>query len=213
MNERFPGYDVLNKRAGLSWNNATRAAVDTRLAVSREPRFFDAPSFAVLERLCARIIPQPKDRPPVPVAALIDAKMRRAGEIGTRVEPMPWDGEAWTRALAALDQEAHNRHGAGFAALNDISADALLHAMQDGTCDGPHWARVPPKLFFAKRLLPDIVEAYYSHPTAWSEIGFGGPASPRGYVRMEADRKDPWEAAEAKPGEEARALRHNRHVA
>ena len=55
MNERFPGYDVLNKRAGLSWNHATRAAVDARLAVSREPRFFDAPGFAVLERLLSLI--------------------------------------------------------------------------------------------------------------------------------------------------------------
>ena len=65
------------------------------------------------------------------------------------------------------------------------------------------------KLFFAKRLLPDIVKAYYSHPTAWSEIGYGGPASPRGYVRMDFDRRDPWEAAEAKPGHEAEAAKTN----
>ena len=37
-------------------------------------------------------------------------------------------------------------------------------------------------------------------PTAWSEIGWGGPASPRGYVRMDFDERDPWEAAEAKDG-------------
>src|SRR5262252_10658338 len=54
--------------------------------------------------------------------------------------------------------------------------------------------------------------AYYMHPTAWSEIGWGGPASPRGYVRMDFDRRDPWEAAEAKPGREAEALRENRRV-
>ena len=53
---------------------------------------------------------------------------------------------------------------------------------------------------------------YYSHPTAWSEMGFGGPASPRGYVRMELDRRDPWEAAESKAGGEAHALRENKHV-
>ena len=52
----------------------------------------------------------------------------------------------------------------------------------------------------------DIVRAYYAHPTAWSEIGWGGPASPRGYVRMDFDERDPWEAAEAKHGDvEARA--------
>ena len=26
--------------------------------------------------------------------------------------------------------------------------------------------------------------AFYSHPWAWNEIGFGGPAYPRGYIRM-----------------------------
>jgi hypothetical protein len=26
-----------------------------------------------------------------------------------------------------------------------------------------------------------VCQAFYSHPWAWSEIGFGGPAYPRGY--------------------------------
>jgi hypothetical protein len=67
-------------------------------------------------------------------------------------------------------------------------------------------------LFFAKRLLPDIVMSYYAHPTAWNEIGFGGPASPRGYVRMGFGRCDPWEAAEDKPGYEAEVARENSRV-
>jgi hypothetical protein len=43
-------------------------------------------------------------------------------------------------------------------------------------------------------------------------MGFGGPASPRGYVRMGLDRRDPWEAAESKPDEEYHALRENQGV-
>jgi hypothetical protein len=52
------------------------------------------------------------------------------------------------------------------------------------------------QLFFQERVLHDIVGAYYAHPVSWNEIGFGGPASPRGYVRMGLDKRDPWEAAE-----------------
>ncbi len=37
-------------------------------------------------------------------------------------------------------------------------------------------------------------EAYYSHLVAWSEIGYGGPAYPRGYVRTQMGQLDPWEA-------------------
>ena len=58
----------------------------------------------------------------------------------------------------------------------------------------------------------DIVRAYYAHPTAWSEIGWGGPASPRGYVRMGFDERDPWEAAEVKAGDVANARQKNRRV-
>ena len=84
--------------------------------------------------------------------------------------------------------------------------------MQKGELTGPLWRGMPSKLFFAKRVLHDVTNAYYAHPTAWSEMGFGGPAAPRGYLRLDADQHDPWEAAEAHPGEEKRALRKNRHV-
>ena len=75
-----------------------------------------------------------------------------------------------------------------------------------------HVGVMPSKLFFDKRVVHDIAGAYYGHPTAWNEIGFGGPASPRGYVRLDANRRDPWEAAEGKPGEETKALKENQHV-
>ena len=51
-------------------------------------------------------------------------------------------------------------------------------------------------------MLRDLYGAYYSHPTAWSDIGFGGPANPRGYVRLAADRRDAWEPIEAHADED-----------
>ncbi len=42
-----------------------------------------------------------------------------------------------------------------------------------------------------------VLAAYYSHPWAWNEIGFGGPAYPRGYARLGADMGEAWEGAEA----------------
>jgi hypothetical protein len=29
-----------------------------------------------------------------------------------------------------------------------------------------------------------MLSAFYSHPWAWNEIGFGGPAYPRGFMRL-----------------------------
>jgi hypothetical protein len=46
----------------------------------------------------------------------------------------------------------------------------------------------------------DVCEAFYSHPWAWNEIGFGGPAYPRGYAAFgnpELGEREHWEAPEA----------------
>ena len=212
MTDRYPGYDVLSKRRTPSWNEPTRRAIDRRLAVPREPRFFSAAEWRTMEALCGRILPQPPDRPPVPLAALVDQKLLHDATDGFRVDPLPHDRDAWRRGLAALDAEALDAHGARFHEVAPDLQDGLLRRMQTGDLRHPAWGGMPSRLFFEKRVLVDIPSAYYAHPTAWNEIGFGGPASPRGYVRMALDRRDPWEAAEAKPGRKEAAYRANRRV-
>ncbi|HEY1749678.1 MAG TPA: gluconate 2-dehydrogenase subunit 3 family protein [Caulobacteraceae bacterium] len=214
MTERFPGYDVLSKRGTPSWNDQTRAVVDARLAIDPEAHaFFTDAEWRTLKAVCARIVPQPPDRPqPAPVAAMIDEKMAAGGSDGYRDARMPPMGEAWRRGLAALDAEAAARHGRSFDALAPAEQDGLLTATQEGYLMGDAWGGMQPALFFNQRIIPDIVSAYYAHPVAWNEIGFGGPAAPRGYVRTDFDRRDPWEASEARPGREDQALRENRRV-
>jgi hypothetical protein len=43
----------------------------------------------------------------------------------------------------------------------------------------------------------DALAAFYAHPWAWSEIGFGGPAYPRGYARLGVGLSEAWEGREA----------------
>jgi hypothetical protein len=196
MSTRYPNYDVLAKRHTPSWNETTRRVIDRRLAITREPRFLTVDEFRTLDAISARIVPQPTTRPPIPVAALIDAKLLADGGEGYRDHRLPPLREAWQRGLRALDVEARTARGGAFHTLSAAEQDALLHVAQDGALSNAAWQGMASKLFFAKRLLPDIVKAYYSHPTAWSEIGYGGPASPRGYVRLGFDARDPWEAEE-----------------
>src|SRR5512144_1315804 len=59
--------------------------------------------------------------------------------------------------------------------------------------------------------------AFYSHPWAWNEIGFGGPAYPRGYKHMGFDAREPWEVpdnGERSPTEWGRQVEaaRRRHV-
>jgi len=215
MAERYPGYDVMAKRDTPSWNAQTRRVIDARLAIPDRPRFFVRDEWVTLRAVCERIVPQPpqhRGRRPIPVAALVDHKLTTNLRDGYRNAALPPLQEAWRRGLAALDAEARQAHGVGFAELDGAAQDALLQAAEAGRLRHPAWGGMPSDVFFKARLLRDIVHAYYAHPTAWSEIGFGGPASPRGYVRMGFDRRDPWEAAEAKAGEAAAALAENRRV-
>lgn len=196
MDERYPGYDVLAKRRTPSWDETTRRTIDRRLAVHPGPRFLGESEWPTLKAVCDRILPQPRGRPAVPLAALVDFKLFENHRDGWRHAELPPQGEAWRRGLRALEVEAQARHGRAFPDLAPDAQDELLRAMQNGRLDHPAWEGMPPATFFTDRVLSDITHAYYAHPTAWSEIGFGGPASPRGYVRMDFNRRDPWEAVE-----------------
>jgi len=212
LSPRFPGYDVEAKRDTPSWNQATREAIDKRMAISRTPRFFGPDEWTTLEAICDRIMPQPLGRPKVPLPAYVDQKMADDVQDGYRYAVLPPQGEAWRQGLKALDDEARTAFGAAFHTLLPERQDEILRRAQWGALAGEAWGGMPSKAFFEHRLIPDITHAYYATPSAWNEIGFGGPASPRGYVRMALNRRDPWEALEAEPANEAKTARDNSRV-
>ena len=209
---RYPGYDVADKRRTPSWNAITRSVIDERIAVHPGPRFLSGELFAVLEALCARILPQIDGKTLVPIAAYVDEKLHLDARAGYRNARLPPLREAWTRGLAALEVEAKGAYGRSFATLDAASQDLLIEKMSKGELSNGVWGDMPAQLFFTDRVMAEVPRAYYAHPSAWNEIGFGGPASPRGYVRIDFDKRDPWEATEAKPGREAQAERANRRA-
>ncbi len=231
---RYPGYDVMHKRDTPSWDDVTREVIDERLAQPNLPRFCNDAQWRTLSALCSLIVPRShratdeasaqdstakrereSDRfvaPTVPVAALVDMKLFHDGRDGYRDARLPPLRDAWRIGLAALDAESRQAYGAAFADIDESHQRELVTRMQRGELKDSAWEGMAANVFFSLRVLHDIASAYYAHPQAWNEIGFGGPANPRGYVRMQANRRDPWEASEAKPGREARALEENRRA-
>ena len=51
-----------------------------------------------------------------------------------------------------------------------------------------------------------VLGAFYSHPWAWNEIGYGGPAYPRGYMRLGEGQREPHQATEAGEEDPVRAV-------
>jgi hypothetical protein len=208
--DRFPEYDVLAKRDTPSWNAQTRQAVDARIARAPPDDALSPERRATLALVIDRIVPQPAGRPPTNALALVLDKITADARDGYRHAALPPTRAAWEQGLDAAAAEAEAHFARTFARLNPVEADAVLRAIQCGETRAA-WP-FPPMVFWTWRLLPDIVSAYYSHPSAWSAMGFGGPASPRGYVRLGADRRDPWEAAERGDGALIPAKWRNRRV-
>lgn len=196
----YPGYDVLGKWDSPSFDETTRAVLRRRLEEVPPRRFLAAEEWRRLEAACARLIPQPEREPPIPIVPWIDAMLHENRGEGFRYEDCPPLRRAWRQGLKGLAHEAERRFARAFETLPGEDQDAVLRAVQAGEVEPEAWAGLPPGRFFGDLLLKTVVGVYYAHPAAWSEIGFGGPASPRGYVRLGLDGVDPWDGRESGHG-------------
>ncbi|NEX64596.1 gluconate 2-dehydrogenase subunit 3 family protein [Noviherbaspirillum galbum] len=198
MTASYPGYDVLAKWDSPSFDDKTRKVLDARLRTPPARRFFSEEEWRLMEALADRLLPQPDRADPVPIVAMLDEQLFFDRGEGFRHEDMPRQQQAWRAGLAAIDAEARLRFGAPFAALDLARQDGLLQDIANNAVNHRLWEAIPAERFFIHFLLKGAAGVYYSHPSAWSEIGFGGPASPRGYVRLGFNGRDPWDAREEK---------------
>jgi gluconate 2-dehydrogenase subunit 3-like protein len=193
----YPGFSTLAQRK--FWDAATRAVVEDRLNNVPPIRFFGPLELPLMTAVAERILPQ-DDRLPeyqIPIVNYIDERLFTNRIHGYRYEDMPSDQEAYRLGLRAIDETARAITSTGFLELDTLNQDLILKALHDGTKLAAHelWARMSMERFW-ELLVGDCVAAYYAHPWAWDEVGFGGPAYPRAYTRLEGGLPEPWEEDE-----------------
>ncbi len=194
----YPTADILDQRG--HWDPATRSVVLDRVHNVPPFQFFDEHEAATLTALCARVIPQdhrPADRR-VPIAPWIDLTCTRGTAEGYRFDNMPDNPTAWRLGLRGLDETAQALFFKHFADLPVSEQDSVLETIRTTTPPGEVWLRLPPHRWWIYVALREITGVYYSHPYAWDEIGFGGPAYPRGYAALNFGAPEPWEAKEVR---------------
>lgn len=192
--ERFPGFRVLDQTT--HWDDATRSVVLSRLGRQPDIRFFDVDEQGAATALFDRLLDQdPEHR--VPVTAMVDARLAEQQTDGWHYDSMPEDAEAWRRSLAALDEDAVTAHGGRFATCAEDQQLALLEHVRSGAGEWHGFARSRVWSLWTRY----ACTAFYSHPDAWDEIGFAGPAYPRGYKNLGIDRREPFEVADAHRGD------------
>ena len=139
---------------------------------------------------------EPAHRPPVPVAALVDDKLMR-GVTGYRAAGMPREPEAWQRGLRASTPRP-GRCTALLPCARSRRQDALLQRVEAGDVHHEAWGRMPPAHVLqtapAARHRARLLVASHGLERDW--LGWAG--KPAWLCGMGYDRRDPWEAVEAR---------------
>jgi hypothetical protein len=190
---RYPDHDVLAQAE--HWDEVTRRVVLDRVENVPPVRFFDSREEATLRAFCDVVTAQDEE-PRVPVLEMVDAKLHAGRLDGFQHADLPDDREVWRLAARGLDECARARGAEGFAAAPPALRHAIVADLHAGDLHDGVWARVPAAKAFGV-LMRAVLSAFYSHPWAWNEIGFGGPAYPRGYARLGIGLRESWEGEEA----------------
>lgn len=190
---RFPGFDVLAQTK--YWDDTTAGVVLSRLSLPDPARFHTLQEEGTARVLLDQLLDQHED-PRVPVFEMIDARLAAGQTDGWHYEDLPEDGAAWKASLQALEEDAHDSYQRSFVEANTHQQGVILQAVHDLASDDWHGLRADRIWSLWTRY---ACTAFYAHPWAWNEIGFSGPAYPRGYKNGGIDRREPYERPDAHP--------------
>jgi hypothetical protein len=192
---RFPGFDVLSEVP--HWDAATADVVTSRVGPFPDRQFFTDTEQVCAAALLDQLTGQCDDDLGVPVLQMVDARLAAGQTDGWHYADMPEDGQAWRDTLGYLDKDAHARCGTNFAEAPGRDRAAMIQAVQDGG----EWHGLAAERVWSL-WTRYACTAFYSHPHAWSEMGFPGPAYPRGYKNAGVGKLEPFEVRDTRPAED-----------
>jgi hypothetical protein len=199
MHGRYPDYDVLEQAE--HWDPVTRKMIFDRVEQVPPIRFFGPREAASLSALCDVLTAQDAE-PRIPVINYIDEKYWGGELDGYQFADMPDDRDAWRLVARGLDEQVQERCGGeSFAAAAAAVKHAIVSDFAEGKLKGGAWEELDVERAFSL-VMRVVLSCFYSHPWAWNEIGFGGPAYPRGYSRfgspeLQHAERETWEGKEA----------------
>jgi hypothetical protein len=183
---RYPDFDVLEQAD--HWDEVTRRVVLDRVERTPPIRFFDEVEAATLGAFCDTVLAQHSE-PRIPVLAMVDTKLFDDELDGYRHAEMPSDQQTWREVARCLDVEARQLRADDFASASQGIRDEIVGRFAEGELE---WEGFPATKAWSV-VTRMMLAAFYSHPWAWNEIGFGGPAYPRGFARLGAGEREHWE--------------------
>ena len=208
---RYPDYDVLAQTG--HWDEVTRRVVLDRVENVPPIRFFDAAEEAATLNAFCDVVTAQDAEPRIPVLSYIDEKLHPASATAGSTTTCPTTARSGGGSRAASTTRRAARGFDAFAAAPLEAQVDIVHRFSKAELHGGVWDTMNVARAFSV-VMRYVAQAFYSHPWAWNEIGFGGPAYPRGYarVRLTAPRRArsrgrPTESVALRPGARTHAER------
>jgi len=183
-------YDPLDRKD--QWDDETRELVlrrvEDEVGIDANFVFLNATEGALLVRISDILLNQCGASQHIKIVESIDKKLS-SQKRGVRYGNNPWPGEFYKKGLSEI-----------LKIMNDAEDEMLFDVIEKVLSENKDDFLTA----FLKKVLHDAAEIFYSHPAAWAEIGFPGPAYPIGYPFLKCDEKELWEPEYINPEYEKR---------
>lgn len=193
---RYPLYDVMGHQD--EWDDHTQSIVTGRLIREHGFNFLTLEEAEILRAMCVLVMDDPRNDIIQYVIGHIDQTLSQTIGESERKPNVPEASILIREGLQAIERMVMVKYVQPFIQLEESDQKQILSDLSTAQVKLLADDHAFPQKELFQKIVSLTVEAYCSHPTVWSEIGYGGPAYPRGYVRADRGQLDPWEAKESK---------------
>jgi hypothetical protein len=189
---RYPSFNVLDEKD--AWDDHTQQIVTSRNHSMVKYQFLHDREAEILRGVCSLLVDDSSPDALEFVISHIDQTLSSSPGEGQRKVGVPAAPELIRQGLKAMEQFSQHMYSISFKELETEKQKQMIkNIIEEKAESSAIWNGVPQKALYEK-LMRLTVESYCSHPQVWSDIGYAGPAYPRGYVRTQLGQLDPWEA-------------------
>lgn len=192
-NTRYPSFNVMDERE--EWDAHTQAIVENRLMESHPSTELSLVELQVLQQVCSALIDDRRENVLSYILVHVAQSLKGTTGEGERKAGLPAQKKLIINGIKYMSGSMPTKKQLFALEHEDQDLTELLQQVSQGKAVISNWTSELQREWFIK-LLSLTVEAYCSHPQVWSDMGYAGPAYPRGYVRGDIGRLDPWEAKE-----------------
>lgn len=188
----YPEFNVMDEKE--HWDEHTRGIVESRLIREKPYKTLSDVEAEVLRSVCSILADVYRGEVIQYALCHIDEVLASNNGESERKPGVPKQDALVRAGIAALQEASLRLHQQSFIGLDEREKRRMLASVCGNQAEPVDvWKPVPQREWFSK-VLKLTLESVYSHPVVWSEIGYAGPAYPRGYVRTGVGQLDPWEA-------------------